>query len=94
MFIKLNEDKIINEGKYDINKINLYLSESFAKRKMFKDEDGWYTNGNFTTCGSLIINLSKADWFMNNVSEWLWLDTDDSSVDDLKLFYSKETCVG
>jgi hypothetical protein len=94
MFIKLNEDKIINEGKYDINKINRYLSESFAKRKMFKDEDGWYTNGNFTTCGSLIINLSKTDWFINNVSEWLWLDTDDSSVDDLKLFYSKETCVG
>jgi hypothetical protein len=94
MFIKLNEDKIINEGKYDINKINRYLSESFAKRKMFKDEDGWYTNGNFTTCGSLIINLSKTDWFINNVSEWLWLDTDDSSVDDLKLYYSKETCVG
>jgi hypothetical protein len=94
MYIKLNEDKIISEGKYDINKINRYLSESFAKRRMFKDDDGWYTNGSFTTCGSLIINLSKTDWFMSNVSEWLWLDTDDSSIDDLKLFYSKEKCVG
>jgi hypothetical protein len=90
MLITLDEDKIIKEGKYDINKINSYLTKSFAKRGMSKDADNWYINGNFTTCGSLIIKLSESDWFMDNVVEWLWYDTSDASMDDLKAFYDKE----
>ena len=31
MLINLDEDKIISEGKYDINKIKDYLNKSFAK---------------------------------------------------------------
>ena len=34
------------------------------------------------------------DWFMDNLLEWLWMDTTDSSIDDLKEFYSKEAAVG
>jgi hypothetical protein len=89
MLIILNENKIVQEGKYDINKINAYLAKSFAKRGMEKDVDNWYINGNFTTCGSLIIKLSKTDWFMDNIVEWLWYDTSDSSMEDLKAHYSK-----
>ena len=59
MLIKLDESKIAREGKYDLDKINAYLTEVFAKRNMKKDKDDWYINGNFTTCGSLIITLSK-----------------------------------
>lgn len=42
----------------------------------------------------MIIKLSQTDWFMNNVREWLWYDTSDSSTDDLKAFYSGEKAVG
>ena len=66
MLIKLDEDKIRREKKYDINKINAYLTSAFDKRGMTKDEDDWYINGNFSNCGSLIINLSEKDWFMDN----------------------------
>jgi hypothetical protein len=31
---------------------------------------------------------------MDNLLEWLWMDTTDSSVDDLKEFYSREASVG
>lgn len=90
MFIELDESKIANEGKYDIDKINNYLSNAFAKRNMSRDNDNWYINGNFTTCGSLILTLSQKDWFINNVRKWLWYDTDDESTEDLKAHYSKE----
>ena len=90
MLIKMDEGKIVQEGKYDLEKINAYLTKVFAKRNMKKDADDWYINGNFTTCGSLIITLSKKDWFLDNVTEWLWYDTDDASTEDLKAHYSKE----
>ena len=95
MLIKLDEDKIRREKKYDINKINAYLTSAFEKRGMTKNEDDWYINGNFTNCGSLIVNLSEKDWFMDNVTEWLWYDTSDSSTDDLKAHYiRKRAAVG
>ena len=88
MMINLDEEKIAQEGKYDINKIYAYLNKCFEKRGMTKDKDDWYINGNFTSCGSLIAKLSETDWFMDNLLEWLWFDTTDSSTDDLKAFYS------
>ncbi len=93
MLINLNEDKIISEGKYDLNKIQDYLTKSLAKRGMVKDNDNWYINGNFTTCGSLIITLSQKDWFMDNLIDWLWYDSSDSSTEDLKAHYSKEKVI-
>ena len=93
MLINLDEDKIISEGKYDINKIKDYLNKSFAKRGMVKSEDNWYINGNFTTCGSLIITLSQKEWFMDNLIDWLWYDSSDSSIEDLKAHYCKERVI-
>ena len=90
MLIKLDEDKIVKEKKYDINKINSYLSSAFDKRGMSMDKDGWYVNGDFTTCGAMTIILSDKDWFMDNVTDWVLMDTSDSSTDDLKAFYSKK----
>lgn len=56
---------------------------------MSKDSDNWYINGNFTNCASLIITLSQKDWFMDNLLEWLWYDSFDSSMEDLKAHYCK-----
>ena len=65
---------------------------NFLFAKTIFDFDGVYLllNGNFTTCGSLIIKLSHTDWFIDNVKEWLWYDSDDSSTEDLKAHYCKE----
>lgn len=94
MLVSLDEEKITREGKYDINKMNDYLNNAFEKRGMKKDKNNWFVNGNFTTCGSLVLKLSQKPWFMDNLLEWLWYDTSDSSIDDLKAFYLKESAVG
>ena len=94
MLIKLDEEKIIREGQYDIKKINDYLLKAFQKRHMNKDPDHWYTNGNFVSCGSLILTLSRKEWFLPNVQSWLWYDSDDDSTEDLKEYYRKEALRG
>ena len=66
------------------------MSKAFAKRNMTKDETNWYTNGDFTSCGSLILTLSSKEWFIDNVKRWLWYDEDDKSTEDLKAHYKKE----
>lgn len=45
MLITLDEDKIVSEEKYDINKIQDYLVKSFAKREMPKTERIDFTLG-------------------------------------------------
>ena len=82
----------VPEDKYDLMKIYSYLDKLFQKRGM-KKEDGWYINGNFTTCGAVIIHLTSKDWFLDNVDEWLWYDEDDESTEDLKAHYRKEATV-
>ena len=90
MFVELDENKILKEGKYNLSKMNLFISSAFAKRNMMLDSDGWYSNGTFASCGSLALILSSKDWFMTNVQKWLWYDDEDGSVEDLKAHYSKK----
>ena len=90
MLIVMEDDKILNEGRYNLLKIKAFLKNAFEKREMEMDSQGWYTGGNFTTCGSLILQLSEKAWFMENVKQWLWYDTDDESIEDLKEYYGKK----
>lgn len=93
MLIKMDSNKIEHEGKYDLTKIDNYLNEEFSRRGMQKDDDGFYVGGNFSTYGSMIFGLSKADWFIDNVLEWFWYDSDgksdpeDYAVEDLAAHY-------
>lgn len=67
MLVELDENKVLSEGKYSLDKMNSFISNAFKKRNMVKDTENWYVNGNFTSCGSLALILSRKDWFMNNV---------------------------
>ena len=89
MLVELDENKILKEGKYNLNKMNSYISNAFEERNMVKDSENWYANGTFTSCGSIALILSSKEWFMANVQKWLWYDDEDDSVEDLKAYYSK-----
>ena len=69
MFIELDKNKILQEGKYSLDKINSYISNTFKERNMTQDLDGWYSNGTFASCGSLALILSSKDWFMDNAQK-------------------------
>ena len=90
MLVELDENKILREGKYNLAKMNAFISNAFEKRNMVKDAENWYVNGNFESCGSLALILSHKEWFMTNVKRWLWYDEADDSTEDLKAHYSNE----
>lgn len=81
MLIELDKNKILQDSKYSLSKINVYISNAFKERNMKQDSDGWYTNGTFASCGSLALILSSKDWFMDNVQKWLWYDDEDDSIE-------------
>ena len=89
MLIELDENKILQDGKYSLSKMNSYISNAFEERNMIKESGKWYTNGTFASCGSLALILSSKEWFMDNVQKWLWYDDEDGSIEDLKAHYSK-----
>lgn len=96
MRITLDKEKIEREDEYYYDKIQEFLDEEFMRMGIYKDEDGLYTNGDFVTFGSMILFLSKTDWFMDNVTEWLWYDSEGQAdpnvygVEDLLEFYKKK----
>lgn len=96
MLIKFDNEKVEREGKYDLEKMNRIIDEEFASMGVTKDKDGLYVNGDFGSFGSMIFALQKLDWFMDNIVEWLWYDSDgkpdpeDYSVEDLATHYLEE----
>lgn len=83
--IKLNETRIIEDGKYKLESILKSLDHAFAKFNLPKTvlEDGTirYTGtGNprdYGAFGHLIMTLQEQEWFIPYVDSWIWFNSDD-----------------
>ena len=82
MLIVMDRKKIESEKKYSYRKILYALDDAFQKHGMTKDKNGWYTGGTFEVIGGAFIGLSKMDWFMENVKQWLWFDCETGELID------------
>lgn len=93
MFLELDADKIEREGKYDLDKINAYLDKETKSRGIYKDKTGFYVGGSFAAFGGLILLLAEDAWFLDNVKEWKWYNSDgqknpeDFGVEDIAQFF-------
>lgn len=78
--IILDEEKILNENKYSLKKIWGTIDFVYEKAGLICEENGTYRgNGSETDFAShaLIIEaFSKETWFMDNIKEWLWYNSD------------------
>lgn len=84
--IVMDEDKIIKEKRYDLNKIYKILDDtaynfSFIKQDKFTyiakdDEESLSNMGRF--CFDTLMN---SKWFIENVKEWLFLDSEEGNSD-------------
>lgn len=101
--ITMNEAKIQSEKQYELSTIQSTLDAVFAQNSLSKMEDGLYTGtgkaDDYAKFWSIIWSLAKKEWFMCNVKEWLWFNSDDGadetdfSVEDI-LAFCKENRVG
>lgn len=85
MLIELDRQKIEREQIYDIREMEACIAERFAADNIYKDENGYY-GGDFAVLGAIVLDLSDAEWFLDNAKTWLWLtlenDTDNPMDDD------------
>lgn len=75
LLIELDREKILRENKYDLETIDKFLESVYEDEKMYLDKDGECMVGNFTSIGALVMVLSKAEWFLENVKRWIWYDS-------------------
>lgn len=90
MLIKLDEERIKAEGKYDLADMWRKIDEQFEKactKEVQPDGAALYSgdpNSDYFTCISLAyIRLSEQEWFAKYCSKWIWYDNDDD--EDLPL---------
>ena len=98
---KLNEERIIADGKYEPERIYRSVDNAFAKCNLKKTllEDGTIRFSgtghpdDYAHFGLLITSLVRKDWFAPYVDNWLWFNSDrgrdenDFGVEDILEFY-------
>lgn len=101
--IKLDEMRIAAEKKYSLESIYDAIDRAFAKHDFSGEHlpDGticYYGNGDakdYAAFGLLITSLKDKAWFMENLSKWLWYNSDDGedendyTVEDVLYHYTK-----
>ena len=87
----LDEEKILREGKYDLEKIYETIEKIANKCGMIKiDKNTYHCKGNENDLADLWIFVSKglvdSDWFSPNIRQWDWLSEKEGNSDLINYF--------
>ena len=99
MKIIMDEEKIIREKKYDLDKMLQSLDDFLvAKLGFAKTENGFYLGkglrSDYSHFGIAMTTLGKKSWFMDNVDTWLYFNSEDSDdPEDFAIEDFKEFCL-
>ena len=102
--IVFDEENIVAEDKYDIEKMYAVIDEAFAQYGIRKETKGVYVGGekgsDFAHMWKVNLQLTKEKWFMDNAVKWLWynsdngIDENDFSVEDVLAYYRAKQSKG
>ena len=90
----LDEEKILKEDKYDLNKMYEIIEEMANKCGLIKiDKNTYHCKGNeedLARLGGFIVNhLVESDWFTLNVKEWECLDSNEGNKNMIDYFQAR-----
>lgn len=78
--IVLDEEKIIQERKYNLEKMWEALDAAFLSKNIRIEEKGMYVGTNhpddFANVWLICYELGQKDWFLFNVVEWKYYNND------------------
>lgn len=90
--IIMDEEKIINENKYDLDLVYKEIDRlaEFAGMKKIDKYNYISKNDSPSELGCFAFtNLEKHKWFVDNVKEWLWLDKEDGITDIIEFIKNR-----
>lgn len=90
MIIRMDDNKINIENKYRLDGIYQTINNAFSKMGLSRIEDAsgslvYCDNGHiadYGRFGKIVNTLKRQPWFMENVIEWIFCDSDDSDSPD------------
>ena len=78
--IVLDEEKIIQERKYNLEKMWKAIDAAFLSKNIRIEEKGLYAGTDhphdFANFGRICVDLGHSDWFLHCVKEWIWYNYD------------------
>lgn len=81
--VHLDDEKILADGVYTPEEVHNAVDNAFEMFDLVKGENGFYlekgNENDFAHFGSVILSLSRTDWFMDYVDKWIWYNSDDSA---------------
>lgn len=94
--IEINEEKVLIEGRYDLDKMYEILDAAFDEYGIIKIGKGVYRDtGSKKDWGNMwcvILALSETDWFMDNASKLMWYNSNRGN--DENDFYHEDVLQG
>lgn len=98
--VHLDDEKILADGVYTPEEVHNAVDNAFEMFDLVKGENGFYlekgNENDFAHFGSVILSLSRTDWFMDYVDKWLFYDSDESDdpedydIEDILFFYKNK----
>lgn len=80
MIIEFDEEKIIREGKCDLQKMHACLTERFTKSGLQVKENGIYIDSerdnDLIHFMAIATALSEIEWFKRYIKKWDWYEED------------------
>ncbi len=86
--ITINEENAINEGFNNIEHAEQSIEGVLTENGIKPVTTTWFNgskwfNGDMTACLVMISTLGKEEWFLNSVDDWILLNANISSREDL-----------
>ncbi len=78
MLLEFDEDKVLREGKYDLDKMKTFVNEICENRGLQQDEDGMYVSRKWECIAAVTSILRHTDWCAENALRWIRYRSDDS----------------
>ena len=90
MKITIDREKIKEDGIYNIEDIEGAIDALIEKRTLKKMCTDWY-RGEMVKFASLMLTLSKHEWFTDYATDWILMDITNGGTEDLLKYFTGRT---
>ncbi|MBQ8982647.1 MAG: hypothetical protein IJ079_03580 [Lachnospiraceae bacterium] len=76
VLIEFDENKVLREEKYDLNKMKKYVDDIFHNCGVEPDENGMYVSKEWESIAAAC-TIIEEEGFVSNMAKWIWYRSND-----------------